>query len=95
MAIALMMEFKGGTAEQYDAVIESLDLGGRLARGGIFHAGGTTEDGIRIIDVWESKEAVDTFVQERLGPVSQRLNIPPPEVTVWPVRHMLTEKYAG
>jgi len=95
MAIALIMEFHGGTLEQYDAVVEALELNGHLARGGIFHVAGPIEDGVRIVDVWESQQAVDTFLLERLGPVTERLKIVQPQVTVWPVHNIMSEPYAG
>lgn len=95
MAIAMLLEFTGGTLQQYDQVIEELKLGGRLARGGIFHVVGPADGGIRIVDVWESQEAAEAFQRDRLGPVSQKLGIPQPKVTVWPVHNILTEKYQG
>ena len=33
MAKAYIMDFAGGTAEQYDGVIEAMDLGGRMPPG--------------------------------------------------------------
>ncbi len=95
MAIALIMEFHGGTIEQYDAAIEALQLNGRVPQGGIFHVAGPMDGGIRIVDVWESQDLVDTFMRERMGPVTERLGIVRPQITVWPVHNMLNEPYTG
>jgi hypothetical protein len=64
MAIGLLMEFPGMGQEQYDAVMEELNLGGRMPSGGITHAAGPTEGGWRVVDVWESQEAFDVFFRE-------------------------------
>lgn len=42
----------------------------------IVHTAGTTEAGIRSIDVWESKEHSDRFFAERLMPAMASLDIP-------------------
>lgn len=90
MAIAVLMEFPAGTMEQYDAVIEEMNLGGKPTQGGIFHVAGPMEGGgIRIVDVWESQEAMERFTREQIGPITQKHGIAAPKVTVWPVRNML------
>jgi hypothetical protein len=89
MAIALLMEFKGVSTDQYDAVVRAMELGGLPYKGGIFHVAGPTEDGLRIVDVWESQEAFDAFAQAKLMPITQQLGITPPEVKVWPVYNVL------
>ncbi len=89
MAIAMLMEFQGGTLAQYDAVINDMNLGGKPYKGGIFHVAGPTEDGLRIVDVWESQEAFDTFAHALLYPITQKHGITPPEVKVWPVHNTL------
>jgi quinol monooxygenase YgiN len=44
-----------------------------LPEGWIFHAAGPTEDGWRVVEVWESQEAADAYFQGRLGQVLQNL----------------------
>jgi hypothetical protein len=90
MAIAMLLEFRGTTVEQYDAVIRDLNLGGKAYKGGIFHVAGPVEGGVRIVDVWESQEAFDAFLRDKLGAVMQKNNVAPPEVSAWPVRNTLT-----
>ena len=90
MAVAMLLEWPGVTIEQYDAVIRDLDLGGKSYRGGVFHVAGPAEGGVRVVDVWESQEAFDRSLQEKLGAVLQRNGIQAPQVTAWPVHNTLT-----
>src|SRR6266566_4717285 len=62
MAVAFLQELPGATQEQYDQVVETLR--GQTAEGRIFHVAGPIEGGWRIVDVWESQEAVNKFFQE-------------------------------
>lgn len=89
MAIAVLLEFPTGSLEQYDAVIEEMNLGGKPAPHGIFHVAGPTESGICIVDVWDSPEAFERFAQEQIGPITQKHGIAAPTVSVWPVHNML------
>ncbi len=93
MAVAIEMNFRGATLDQYDQVIKAMGFspGGPGAPGGIFHWVAKTEDGIRVVDVWESKEQYEQFAEEQIGPSTQQAGIPsPPEVTVREVHNQLT-----
>jgi hypothetical protein len=52
--------------EQYDKLDK--ELGSDKPEGLIVHAAGESGSGIRIIDVWESKQQFERFQSERLGP---------------------------
>ena len=84
-AVGLIMTFPGVTEEQYYAVLEQLDLGGRLPHGGISHAAGPIEGGWRVVDVWESEEAFETFFREKLEQAMQTHGVPTPDVETWQV----------
>ena len=47
MAKAYIMDFDGGSAAQYDAVIRDMDLGGHVPPGAVFHYAGPFGDGWR------------------------------------------------
>jgi hypothetical protein len=90
MAIAFLLEFPEGTQGQYDAMIQELNLGGKVAPGGVFHVAGPMEGGgWRVVDVWESQEVFDTFLHEKLGPAMQNAGVQPPQVKAWPVHNTL------
>jgi hypothetical protein len=89
MAIAFLMEFPDITLAQYDAVVAETNPTGKVAPGGVFHVVGPYEGGLRIVDVWESQEAFDTFLRERLQAALLRQGIAPPRVESWAVHSML------
>jgi hypothetical protein len=84
MAVAVEMDFAGATIEQYNEVMKlmSLDDGSReMPTGGLFHWVAKTDDGIRVVDVWESKEQFEQFAQDEIGPYSAQVGIPNPPTT--------------
>ena len=93
MAVAVEMNFKGATLDQYDQVIELMGL---TPRGSgppraISHWVAQTDDGIRVVDVWETKEDYERFAQEQIGPYSQQAGFAgPPEITYHDVHNYLT-----
>jgi len=89
MALAFLFEFPGGKQEQFDRILQQLELGGKAPPGQLFHLEGPMEGGWRVFDVWESQEALDKFFQAKLGQVLQKAGITPPQPQVWPVHQML------
>jgi hypothetical protein len=80
MAVAFIMDFAGGTTDDYDAVVEKMDLGGRLPAGALFHAAGVSDGVLRVCDVWESEEIFQRFAEGKIGPLTQEVGLPRPEV---------------
>jgi hypothetical protein len=94
MAVAIVMDFKGSTLDQYDKVVELMHLTpvGAGAPGSLFHWVTKTDDGIRVTDVWETKEQFETFAQEQIGPYTQQAGFEgPPEITFYDVHSYMTE----
>ncbi|MEY2452633.1 MAG: hypothetical protein QOD92_2207 [Acidimicrobiaceae bacterium] len=93
MAVAVQMDFNGATLDQYDQVIEKMGFrpDGVGAPGGLFHWVTKTDDGIRVVDVWESREQFEKFAQDEIGPISQAVGVPsPPALTFHEVHNHLT-----
>lgn len=93
MAVGVILDFKGATLEQYDQVIEKMGFspGGAGGPGGMFHWVTKTDDGIRVTDVWETKEHFEKFAEEQIGPYTQEVGVPgPPEITFHEVHNYLT-----
>ena len=63
MAVAIIIDFKGGTLDQYDEVVEKMDLGGKTAPGGLFHWACKTDDGFRVVDVWEDRAEFEETIE--------------------------------
>jgi hypothetical protein len=53
--------------QTYDAVREKVWDGGK-AKGNQLHASGEADGGWRIIEVWESREGLEQFIEEDLKP---------------------------
>lgn len=93
MAIGVQLDFTGATLEQYDRVIEKMGFrpGGPGAPGGLFHWVTRTDDGLRITDVWDSKDTFEKFAQEKIGPITQEAGMQgPPETQFFEVHNFLT-----
>jgi hypothetical protein len=88
MTIGVQIDFPGATLDQYDEAIERMGLlpGGPSARHELFHWVTKTDGGIRVVDVWESREAYDEFAEDRIRPVASEVGISePPEVQFFEV----------
>jgi hypothetical protein len=79
MAFAVIQEFPiegdDRTTTNYDRVQEALGLRDDPPAGGLVHAAGFDEAGgvFRIFAVWESEDAWNAFLADRLTPVVQPL----------------------
>lgn len=91
MAVAYKMKFQGGTLAQYDQVIERMGLGGDAPapEGAIFHWVAKTDDGLLVVDVWESDESFNAFAQEQIVPFTQEAGLPEPKIVRHEVHNML------
>lgn len=90
MAVAVEMDFKGATLDQYDKVMELMGLDPEAPpQGAIFHWVAETTDGIRVVDVWETKEDFEKFAAEQIGPSTQQAGITAPPETTFRAVHNL------
>ena len=93
MPVAVIQEFKGGTIEQYDEVVDKMGFarGGAGAPGGLFHWVTKTDDGFRVTDVWQSKDEYEQFAESKIGPLAAEAGIPgPPQISDAEVHNYLT-----
>ena len=97
MAVAFLVEIPDFTPEQSAAVLRELDFDTNPAAGNILHIEGPMEGGgMRVVDVWESPEAFQAFVQERLAAAFQKVGaVFPADLqpkAVWPVTGLFMAK---
>jgi hypothetical protein len=80
VAVGVVMEFEGGTIDQYDQVIEKMGLrpGGAGPPGALFHWAEETDGGVRVTDVWETREQFDDFAERQIGPLSAEVGMGAP-----------------
>ncbi len=90
MAVGVQIYFRGATLEQYDEVAEVLGLlpGSPMPWQGLFHWVTKTDDGIRVIDVWQSRDAFEKFVEEKVVPIYRDIGVTdPPEIEFFDVHN--------
>jgi hypothetical protein len=90
MAVLMMLELPGATLEQYERTNEILEIAGDedAPDGLISHVAGPTDDGILIVDVWDSPESLERFFEERgVGRAMQEAGAPEGEPRVLPVHN--------
>lgn len=92
MPIVVIAEIPGGTAEQDEAMLKEMDIESDPPAGALFRAAGPIPGGWRIMSVWESQEAFDTFRRERIAPILQKLGRPLPPTQIWPVHSVRTPR---
>jgi hypothetical protein len=74
MATVMEMKWPEITRNEYDRAREAVDWESDVPTGAIFHVS-WFEDGLRVIDVWESAEDFNRFANDRLMPKLQELGI--------------------
>jgi hypothetical protein len=92
MAVGVQIDFRGATLKQYDLGIEWMGLlpGGPTPRRQLFHWVTETGDGIRLVDVWESRPAFEQFWEMRVLPVLPEIGFPdPPQIQFFEVHNYL------
>jgi len=98
MVVGVQVDYRDVTLEQYDEVVEIMGLlpGGPPPSGVLFHCVTATNDGIRIIDVWESRQALQEFQEERIAPVFRKIGVmDPPETTFFDVHNYFVTRRTG
>jgi hypothetical protein len=92
MAVGIRLKFDGGTQENYDAAHAVMEVDTDPPAGMIVHSAGPIEGGWGVVDFWESRDAFDTFVDQRLMPRLQGLGdrgFPnPPDVKQFEVHNL-------
>ena len=82
MAITVTFTPRSMDASQYDEIIKRLeDAGASAPPGRLYHVCFGTGSSLRVVDVWASQEALNTFGQT-LMPILQQVGVDPgqPEV---------------
>jgi hypothetical protein len=79
--MAVVLITTAPSREQYEQLASLVGEG--APRGCIVHTATEVEGGVRIVDVWESRQHVEDFFQSKLGPAFAQAGIEsqPPELT--------------
>jgi hypothetical protein len=74
MAICVIFDAPGMTQAQYDQVRNEVTGDGPPA-GALYHVAGPSEHGWYVVETWESREALDRFLRDRLQQALQKAGI--------------------
>lgn len=87
MATIMQMHWREATSEQYDQAREKVGWDRDVPEGAKLHVSGFGDDGLHVLDVWESEQAFGAFMEQRLQPAIQEIGIEgQPEVKFFPLR---------
>jgi quinol monooxygenase YgiN len=75
MAVGVAFQGTGVSQDQYQQVFDQVAPDGQLQPGMLYHAAGVSPDGVVVVEVWESQEALQRFFQEQLGQALLQANI--------------------
>lgn len=88
MAILAIFTGHGVDKSQYEALRKEVDWEHRHPKGVILQAAGFDKKSARVVDVWESQEALDDFLGKRLIPALQKLMIPSPQLEIFELHNL-------
>jgi heme-degrading monooxygenase HmoA len=94
MAIVMTMEAPGATPDQYEALNEALGIDGddTAPDGLIIHMAGISEDGMVVVDVWESEEKLNAFFTSGgLGQALEESEIEASEPSIHKLHYMIPQ----
>ena len=88
--MAILAIFTGNISKsQYEELRNEVNWERQQPQGGVLHAASFDDsDRIQVADVWESADAMNAFVEQRLIPAFKKLEIAPPDVSVYPVHNL-------
>jgi hypothetical protein len=81
MTVAVIQDLEGATLDQYDRAIDKMGItpGGRHPDPGcLFHWVTETDTGLRVVDVWQTRDQFETFVAEQVAPNALEAGFPKP-----------------
>ena len=88
MSIGIIMEFDGFKPENYDAVSQRINWPENWPDGLTFHVAGPTNGGMRLVEIWDSRDQFDRWMAETIQPAIQEVTAehrraagPPPRFT--------------
>ena len=94
MAVAVEVRFPNATLDQYDQMLQQAGLHDSTTGppGLVFHWVTQDGDAMYAVDVWESREAFETYAQEHLVPMARGVGLEgEPELRFYDVHNTLSE----
>jgi hypothetical protein len=91
MPVLMTLEVPGGTTAQYDRANAVMGLAedGDFPRGLVVHTCAVTDDGIVVVDVWDSASALEDFGRDRLSAALAEAGLAMATPRISPVHNLL------
>lgn len=84
MRVLMKMFWEGIKPDQYEKLRTNVNWEGNTPKGSIFHVSAFDERGIHVIDLWDSTEEFNSFIDKRLMPEVRKMGISDmPQVEVY------------
>jgi hypothetical protein len=75
MLYVTTLDVTGLTPEEYRAVLDQMGVETKPAADIFLHLTTRTDFGYRIVEIWDSKEGFEEFLEKRLGPASKAIDL--------------------
>ena len=75
MAVVTTLDIAGLSAEDYRRILDRIGVEKRPAGGLYQHIAHATDNGYRIIEIWDDKAGLELFLKDTLFPAAQALEI--------------------
>jgi hypothetical protein len=86
VATVMLLRWQDVTEEQYEQARDKVGWEADVPKGAKLHVAGFSNDGLTVVDVWESEEAFQAFAEERLMPAVKEIGIESdPNVAFYPM----------
>ncbi len=84
--ICRIYDVPGATIEQYEQVAGKISMD--KPKGAHAHIAGKNARGLQVIEVWDSQEDIDRYMNAGLGEAMQAANLPQPTITDFEVHKL-------
>jgi hypothetical protein len=84
--ICRIYDVPGATLQQYNEVSAMVDM--EKPEGAHVHIAGKTDRGLMVIEVWDSQEHIDRYMEAGLGKAMGEAQIPEPTITEFEVHNL-------
>jgi hypothetical protein len=89
MAILGIFTGDGFTKQMYEELRKEVDWERNHPKGVIVHTASLDDSGsIRVVDIWESEQDLNNYINSRIKPVMERINAPMPKGEIIPIHNV-------
>ncbi len=93
MTYVTTLDITGLTPKEYRAILDEMGVESRPAAGIFLHLTTTTDFGYRIVEIWDSKEGFEEFLEKRLGPASKAIGLNrKTDITITPLHNFFAPR---